>query len=363
MSERQALFESGAAVEVAPARIEVELDALWRRAAEPRDGEKVGPVTRACLWNLIVRVGGEEFRAAKRLVNEVVAQVPARAVVVRSEPKADESSLKAWVEANWRKSGHGLVGSDEVTLFATGDAAERVPSLVRSLMVPDAPTAMLWVGPPPAVDAPVRALLREVDRLIYDSRKLTGEEGLADFVRYGRELPDLECADLAWLGVRPLRGLCAALFDPPADPRRLERLDRVFVASGVRSVQTRALLTLGWLGARLGWQGYQRLADGEGGVRRWRAERRAGGEVIIELATRSDGPGHGVAALELEAEGARWTLTRDACIEVRGPGLPPRTQPARSHSDAELAISALGPRGRDPVYREALAHAARLVGA
>jgi len=38
-----------------------------------------------------------------------------------------------------------------------------------------------------------------------------------------------------------------------------------------------------------------------------------------------------------------------------------RLQPARSHSDAELTVAALGPRGRDPVFRAALEHAALLV--
>jgi hypothetical protein len=41
--------------------------------------------------------------------------------------------------------------------------------------------------------------------------------------------------------------------------------------------------------------------------------------------------------------------------------MPPRTQPVRSHSDAELVSAALGARGRDGIYREALAHAVALV--
>jgi hypothetical protein len=56
-------------------------------------------------------------------------------------------------------------------------------------------------------------------------------------------------------------------------------------------------------------------------------------------------------------------VTRDECINVRGPDLPPRSQPARSHSDAELLATALGAKGRDRVYKEALAQAAALVEA
>ena len=80
----------------------------------------------------------------------------------------------------------------------------------------------------------------------------------------------------------------------------------------------------------------------------------------LELATAASGR-HGVAALELSAGDDVWSLKRDECIYVRGPDLPPRAQPARSHSDAELLASALGQRGRDAVYREALGKAAALV--
>ena len=48
-------------------------------------------------------------------------------------------------------------------------------------------------------------------------------------------------------------------------------------------------------------------------------------------------------------------------IHVTGPDMPVRSQPARSHSDAELLASALGSRGRDAVFREALSAAVELV--
>jgi len=363
--DRLAQFEHGDAIEVPVGRIERELDALWRQAATPREGEKHKPVTRACLWNLIVRAEGElEFRRAKRLIDDLSASLPVRAIVLRVE--AGPEALRAWVEANWRRSGQGDSGSDEVTLEARGRAAERLPALVRALTITDVPTAMLWMGAPSAAvgsDAPLRALVGEVDRLIFDSRKLPDEAGLIELQRLAAERPQLELADLAWLGVSPLRGLCAALFDPPpADrPSRLDALERVRVASGVQGAQTRALLTLGWLIARLEWKQLERRPP-DGAVRRWRAARR-GGAVELLLETRAGGPDHGVVELALEAGPDAWSLTRDRCIEVRAPDAPRRSQPARSHSEPELVRAALGPRGRDAVYREALAAAARLLEA
>ncbi len=365
--ERVETFEKGEALEVPPGRIEAELSALWRAAA----GDAQKPVTRACLWNFVVRCQGDaDFTYAKKLIDDISERVPARVIVLRPEPsqsQGEEGAISAWVEANWRRDGHGASGSDEVTLKATGKSVPRLMSLVRALTLTDAPTAMMWIGPPPsesADEAGMREFLKESDRLIVDTRKLPSETGLVELAKLVAAEPNLELIDLSWLGISPLRGLCAALFDPPHDPSPLERLERVRVTSSIGGTQARALLAAGWLGARLGWSDY-RAVEGVGELRRWQANRRAGGVVTIELGTETSNAGHGVAALELECGGdERWSLTRDkSCIDVRAPGLPHRLQPARSHSDAELTVVALGPRGRDGVFRDSLTHASWLVQA
>jgi glucose-6-phosphate dehydrogenase assembly protein OpcA len=361
--EKLVEFERGQAIEVPVGRIEGELAALWRRAAESRPGQIPNAVTRACLWNLVVRVQGEaQFTQAKRLIDDLSQRIPARAIVMRSEPEGKDA-IRAWVEANWRRreGGGPASGSDEVTLWAQGNAVEQLPSLVRALLFTDAPTAMFWPGALPSSTAVVRELLHQADRLIVDTRQLTDERGLGELCAIGREDPNLELADLSWIGISPLRGMCAALFDPPRDPAQLYKLDRVRVVSQIHGTQARALLGLGWLMARLGWSEPHRLGDDDG-ARRWEAKRRDGQRVQLELAT-APGGRHGVAALELQAGDDVWSITRDECIHVRGPDLPPRAQPARSHSDADLLASALGLRGRDSVYREALAKAAALVSA
>lgn len=360
MTDKLDTFEQGGAIEVPVARIEQELAALWRAAAQKAG--KSGAVSRACLWNLIVRVDSEaRFVEAKKLIDDVSAQLPARVIVLHTDSAAPDAPMRAWVEANWRQQGHVHSGSDEVTLFAAGRTVERLPSMVRSLVVTDAPTAMLWWGAPPSTGS--RELLHEIDRLIVDTRKLPSEQGMADYHRIYDERPDLEMVDLAWLGVRPLRGLTAGIFDPPNDPRRLEALDRVRVTSGVTGCQSRALLTQGWLAAQLGWSQYRRIADAPN-VRRWRANRRAGGEVLLEVETRVEGPNHGVSAVELESAGELWTLHREAgAITVKGPHCNARVQPMRQHTDSELVVSALGPRGRDPIFKSSLREAVGLIGA
>lgn len=360
-------FESGHAIEVPFARIEAELSSLWRQAARGAEQTKARRplVTRACLWNLVVRVAEEAALAAvKQLVDDISVRVPARVIVVRPVLRQQPDQVRAWIEVNWHEGegGKQSIGSDEVTLQATGQAAERLPSLVRSLLVSDAPSAMLWPGAPPSPSAPSRRLLGEMDRLIVDLRKTSDERALVELDAMAREQPDLEVTDLAWLGIRPLRGLCASLFDPPGDPAALDLLDRVRVVSGVQGTQARGLLALGWLSSRLGWRGFERVKAEGKNSRRWRATSRAGREITVELETRADCAAHGVAELELKAGARTWSLKRDQrSIDVRGPGVPSRVQPVRSHTDAELVIAALGLRGRDPLFREALAHATQLL--
>jgi len=246
-----------------------------------------------------------------------------------------------------------------VTLWASGNAAERVPSLVRSLLYSDAPTAMFWTTALPSTGPVVRELVHQADRLIVDTRKLDDERGLAELCALGQKEPSLQLADLSWIGISPLRGMCAALFDPPRDPSALFKLDRVRVVSNIQGTQARGLLALGWLMARLGWTEPRRIEE-QKGTRRWQARRKDGQPILLELSTEPGGD-HGVAALELHAGKDVWSLQRDTSIHVRGPDLPERSQPARSHSDAELLASALGSRGRDHMFRDALACAVALV--
>ena len=111
--ERVRTFQRGESIEVPVGKIEAELTALWRAASQQKSGE---PVVRACLWNLVVRVAGDQpFTYAKQLIDEVSAHVPARVIVWRDEPDGNAGEIVAWVEANWRQAGgHGLSGSDEV---------------------------------------------------------------------------------------------------------------------------------------------------------------------------------------------------------------------------------------------------------
>ena len=352
--------------EVAPDRIEAALSERWRKLAEAAALTHGRPVTRAILWNVILTGPPDVTRT---LVDELVSESPTRAIVV-AEPASGDGLLHAYVETNIARHGTGSVGADEVTLEVGGQgetarqSLSRIPSVVRSLLVPDSKTALAWIGTPPPADHVSRGLIGEVDRLILDTRRLSsddGERGLEALLALSHRHQHLELADLAWLGISPLRGLCAALFDPPCDPGPLAELDEVVVTSGVPGVQARALLMLGWLGSRLGWK---ELVSVPGDTRRFSVTREDGGRVMLHIGVDEEGARHGVRRLELVSKGRRWSLDRDnQKIEVRAPGLPARTQPARSHTLVERVGEALGRKGRDRNYHDALRFAVGLVRA
>ncbi len=357
-------------VEVPPDKIEASIAQRWRRIAEAAKDRRGPPLTRAFLWNLIV---SGPYEVTNALVDELAAELPTRAIVI-ARPEDGDGSLRAFVQTNLAGSGGHAVGSDQITIEIGGGedlaraALARVPSLVRSVLVPDALTALVWIGAPAARDHVTRAFLGEVDRLILDSRRIPpqpdGELALGAILSLQQRLPKLEIADLAWLGISPLRGLLAALFDPPHDPAPLAVLDEVNVVSGVEGVQVRALLMLGWLGARLGWTAPRQQAATQTGERIFYATRPDGRPVRMRLTTDLRGARHGVRQLDLRSGECTWTLLRDhEKIEVHAPGLPPRRQPARSHTVGERLAEALGQKGRDANYRDALAFGAALAGA
>ena len=280
-ADRLQVFERGDAIEVPVGRIEAELAALWRRAAEARPGQSPDAVTRACLWNLVVRVHGEaeQFAAAKRIIDELSQRHAGahhrhahRAAIGRRSCAPGSRPTGGGAKAAGTAS-----GSDEVTLWAGGQGGRALPSLVRALLVSDAPTAMFWIGG--AADAGAGACASWCTRptgSIVDTRQLADEHGLARAVRRSAcAEPELQLADLSWLGISPLRGMCAALFDPPRDPRRARDARRVrVVISNIQGTQARGLL-----GARLAHVAARLAASRSGCPRpaaraRWQAKRK-----------------------------------------------------------------------------------------
>jgi glucose-6-phosphate dehydrogenase assembly protein OpcA len=392
--DRVDAFTLGAPIAVEPDRIEAELAALWRKAAERAQSQGARfSVTRACLWNFIIHSDGEaDFQHSKRLIDEVSESVPARIInIFESQEHGSEligddgSPLRATVEANFRRSGSGRreVLAEEITLEAPRLEGQRLPGLVRSLLLADVPTAILVRNP--AADLHwLPRLAPEADRFIFDSGRLAGGAALDRVFTvleglYGggpaspRERlgpgPRIEIVDLGWLRLWPWRILLGGLFDPPAATQALDVLDAIEIVHGP-AAEPAALLLAGWLLSRLPLTLAGQAADGswlldtEGAS----GKRRLSLRISAMAASASQlvaGP-VGIAQVVLRAGEQVLSgrgLADGRCISLASPFQPERLQPVHGRPDAELLVAAMGVGGRDPLMYEALRLGAQLVRA
>ena len=370
-------FTLGAAIAVEPDRIEAELMGLWRKAAERARAEGARfSVTRACLWNLIVHSEGEEeFLRTKRVIDEMSETVPARIISLHETmdapelPAAADSPIRAFVEANFRRSGSGRreVVAEEITLEAARTSGPRLPGLVRSLLLADVPTALLVRNPSPD-SAWLARLAPEVERLIFDSATLDGGAAIlrlsALLRRLYREdrtgaLAHVDIVDLGWLRLGPWRTLVASLFDSPDATRALRDLSEIAIHYA-QGGEAAALLVAGWLCGRLRlrWQ-----ATHEQGL--FTVSTAAGRHVHLRMVpvAASDAPA-GVDRVELRCGVQLFSAHsqgENRCIALSSPLQPERVQPVHGRPDSELMVAAMGVGGRDPLMYEALRLSAQLV--
>jgi glucose-6-phosphate dehydrogenase assembly protein OpcA len=352
-------FRGGLEIAVDPTAIEGELATLWRKASQGCH------VTRAALWNLVIRADGDEpFARAKKLVDQVTPSCPARVLVLRADTPGEGAELEARIEANFASGAEEsrLLGSEEVSLLARNNGRQHFPGLVRSLLLPDLPSALVWIGAPPQTVDEVHELLEGMDRMIFDTGDLASDLDLLNLAPLVTLEHQVELADIGWLRLGPIRLLLASFFDPPVGAEPLFTARRVRLDCARHGAPT-ALLLLGWLACRLGWGQPERARSGGG--RSWKVPR-PGGQVALEMDIRNVDAGRdGIYELVIESQSGAEFGIRDAgpgALELRGTGLPTRVLSAPERSDVELLIAALGRRGHDPMFGHALACAAELGG-
>ena len=244
---------NGEDVRVNAHTIEKRLADIWREEQETEER----PVTRAALWNVVAHTwDGEQQGRASSVLGRASASVPQRTIVIRANPKG-EGEMSSWISANCHLIGGGdqQVCSEEVSIVAAGERVNHIPPLVDSLLLPDMPVAVWWLGHLPREhDEYVEALLQHADRLIVDSAQFASASDF-DHVARIAESTTTAPADLNWARIEEWRAATAMLFDPPAMRARLKQISNVRVMSGGGTSLgelSEALLYVSWLDAQLG---------------------------------------------------------------------------------------------------------------
>jgi glucose-6-phosphate dehydrogenase assembly protein OpcA len=334
-----------------------------------------GPIVRAASMTLVVPVEDEaQADALTELLDDLTWTHPCRAIVLMTDERVDEPRA--------RLAGHPRRGTDgeapryweEIRMVAASRALHQVMSSVTTLLLPNVPVQAWWPREPELDGDLHNQLLDVADRVVVDSSRfadpMASLPGLAASIAAAHE--SIAFADLSWTRLTPWRSLTAAFFDAPSDQALLDSLHHVAVeyVPGAGGEPAQALLFLGWLASRLGWEPRGATAAGPGA---WQLEMVDGVRPVhVEVRPGADAtPGLRMIAIEATEAGRRGTYTIERCgdgqeahtiAEGDGGRLEGRAR-LPVQTEVELLREELGGFATDQIYQEALALAARLFSA
>jgi glucose-6-phosphate dehydrogenase assembly protein OpcA len=248
-------------------RIEKELASMWTEASDDEAGgeaEAGAGVTRACALNLIVYTTKQDDRARlDKVLDEVSQQHPGRMLVLVTDSAAAEASLDAYVSMRCRilAGNRKQVCGEQVMIEATGLAVSMAATAVAPLLVPDVPVFLWWKDIPHYEDTLFNRLAAMADRIVIDSAAFDHPQD--DLLRLAQILSEraaaMRVSDLNWGRLTSWRMLIASFWDVPGYRSRLDLIDHVAIEYDPpdvahNEIAPKALLVLGWLASRLGWQ-------------------------------------------------------------------------------------------------------------
>jgi len=275
-------------------------------------------------------------------------------------------TLDARAVISYEEPAEGILGvmREQIEIDLGSEHLAGLETIVDPILASELPT-MLWS--PHGNEEVVHALLGMIDVMLLDSDDAL--QPPAALARASDLLGSGYVVDLAWLRTTPWRERLAASFDPPARTAALERIAGLQVRHRPTSTAS-ALLLVGWLASRLGWEARALESGGSGRLRG--AARRGGsrggaargcdgaGGVEVELkAIDQDAPGLcGVtvtcsSGFSLSLDRARGGL----CARERSPDGDDRTWQVLGASRGEGGVLGEGVRQallRDPTYGPAL---------
>lgn len=253
------------------ARLEKELRDLWKTPEEPGGV----PISRVCTMNIeVVAPTRELLERYTPVVDEVTSSIPSRVIMASVDPDAPGDEITGSATAVCSLEGGRKICSERVTLAASGNAAPRSASAIEAFLVPEIPTALVWLGRVHVEDPVFQDLANDAHRIILDSM-YTSLASLVHVTSWARKQANApEISDMAWTRLAPWQEMIARFFDSPDTLPLVHKITRVTLRqasdAGARLGPEPALL-LGWLATRLGWKtsrlgGKLRLARADGGA-------------------------------------------------------------------------------------------------
>lgn len=280
------------------AQLHNELRELWKATEE---SSKL-PVTRVCTMNIeVVAPSAELLERYTPVIDEVTANIPGRAILASIDPNANvEEEFTGKVAAvSTMSEGEAKMTSERISLACSGEAAARAASAIEAFLVPEIPTALVWLGRVHVDDPIFEDLAKDANRIILDSEytSIASVIQVAAWARKQHNAPDI--ADLAWTRISAWQEMLARFFDDADTLPLASKVTRLVLTQasdpGAR-IGPEAALLLGFIGTRLGWK-TSRLA---GALRFKRAD---GAPVVVEVRSVARPRGvapHALASLSIE---------------------------------------------------------------
>jgi glucose-6-phosphate dehydrogenase assembly protein OpcA len=258
------------------ARLDKELRDLWAQPEDP----SAPPKSRVCTMNLeVVASSRELLERYTPVIDEVTASIPSRVILASIEPESEINEMDGTATASCSIEAGRNICSERITIWATGEACARSASAIEAFLVPEIPTALVWLGRVHVDDPVFEDLANDSHRIILDSM-YTSLGSLLTVAAWARkQVNPPQISDMAWTRLSPWLEMMARFFDGPSTRELASKITKVRVTQasekGARVGPEPALL-LGWLATRLDWK-TSRL----GGKTRFK--RADGGTIAVEL--------------------------------------------------------------------------------
>ena len=273
------------------AAIEKELTALWKEASE----DESGGVVRSSILNLLIYVPNPaEASKVDDIMLEITGSHPCRAILIIADREAQESVLTAQVTSRCTlpTPNSKQVCCEQVTITASEDHLDEVPSATVPLLISDLPVYLWWRAVPQVSDKQLFGRLAEIsDRMIIDSSQFNDPRG--DLASMAAALRNTErwaaLSDLNWAQLTAWRALIASFYDVADYRPLLDQLDKVVIryappSADASAIATRALLLGGWLASRLGWRLSGEATNGAEGQTTFEMTAGDGHKITLEFA-------------------------------------------------------------------------------
>lgn len=364
-----------------------EADALGDPRVAPRLEQRGDVRVRArtsVLSLVVVATRPETLDRVLDAIGELAGRHPSRAIVLAPGDPDGPSSLDARIslECTVRPASVTETCAERILVHAGGETAQHLAGIATPLLIHDLPVVLWWADDPPLGSRQLRELTETCDQLLIDSGAFRDDgtarlAALAMLVAGG----DVAVHDIGWMRLTLWRELLGALFDHPLLTPELSSLHSLRLDVVRRSTTLRiskAACFAGWLAAALHLdvsQPLQPRRNSESLVGTWtdgHREIRVEFRPVVAPGSAGTPPNGSLQRVELElGRGRRVVRARVsrqadhllATADWDGAEVVRRAGGLELFNEAPYVAESLNRLGHDRSFEEAIARAARLVGA